>query len=392
MRVKRIVAVVLFLAIVLSVVGCGPAKPETPPPSAGNGEGDTEGKVFKIGGIAGLQTGFGQSMKKGADLAIEEINAAGGIEGYTFEAEWFDTEGTAATGRTVAQRLIAGGANAILGCHASTVVLAIEDLMSENKVLEVAMGSAVSISELDNPYVVRVRESDALTAKILANYIVDEAKLTKIAIIHMTDQYGTGGKDDMVAALKAKDLEPVTIQSHNAGDKDYSAQMLAMKKAGAEAMVIFSGATDNGIILKASKQLVPDIQIFQSSVGATKPVMDVAGEAAFGAHAVVTYTEDNPDPNTQEFVEAFKAKYNESPPDFFAPLSYDAVYMLAEALKEAGSDDKEALKDAFHDIKDFPGATGLSYSVAPNGETVEELLLIKIEEGFKHTVVSKVRL
>ncbi|MDP2856662.1 MAG: ABC transporter substrate-binding protein, partial [Bacillota bacterium] len=115
-------------------------------------------KVFKIGGIAGLQTGFGQSMKKAADLAVEEINAAGGAAGYKFTSEWFDTEGSAATGRTVAQRLITGGADVIIGCHASTVVLAIQDLMSQNKVLEIAMGSAEKIGELNNPWVVRVRE------------------------------------------------------------------------------------------------------------------------------------------------------------------------------------------------------------------------------------------
>ncbi|MDP2858094.1 MAG: ABC transporter substrate-binding protein, partial [Bacillota bacterium] len=234
-------------------------------------------------------------------------------------------------------------------------------------------------------------ESDTLTAKILTTYIVDEAKINKIAIIHMTDQYGTGGKDNMVTALKAKGITPVTIQAHNAGDKDFSAQMLAMKKVGAQAMVIFSGATDNGIILKQAKQLIPEIKIFQSSVGATKPVMDVAGAAANGTYAVVTYTQDNPDAKVQKFVAAFKKKYNSDPPDFFAPLSYDAVYMIAEALKKANTNDHEKFRDAFRAIKGFGGASGLSYSVAPNGETVSELLLVQIKDG-KHTVVGRIKL
>jgi branched-chain amino acid transport system substrate-binding protein len=373
------------------MVGCGgapaaPAKPAAPTAPAKPAE-----KVFKIGGIAGLQTGFGQSMKKAADLAIEEINAAGGAAGFKLTSEWFDTEGSAATGRTVAQRLITSGADVIIGCHASTVVLAIQDLMSQYKVLEIAMGSAEKIGELNNPWVVRVRESDTLTAKILTNYILDEAKLKKIAIIHMTDQYGTGGKDNMVTALKAKGITPATIQAHNAGDKDFSAQMLAMKRAGAQAMVIFSGATDNGIILKQAKQLIPEIKIFQSSVGATKPVMDVAGAAANGTYAVVTYTQDNPDAKVQKFVTAFKKKYNSDPPDFFAPLTYDSVYMVAEALKKANTNDHEKFRDAFRALKNFAGSSGLSYSVAPNGETVSELLLVQMKDG-KHTVVSRVKL
>jgi len=372
------------------MVGCGgattPAKPAAPAAPAKPAE-----KVFKIGAIGGLQTGFGQSMKMGAELAIEEINAKGGAGGYKLTSEWLDTEGSAATGRTVAQRLIGNGADVILGCHASTVVLAIQDLMSQNKIMEIAMGSAQQLAELNNPWIVRVRESDTLTAKILANYIVDQAKLTKIAVIYMNEQYGTGGKDNMVAALKAKNITPVTLQSHNPGDKDYSAQLLAMKKAGAQAMVIFSGATDNGIILKQAKQLVPNIKIFQSSVGATKPTLDVAGAAANGAYAVETFTSDNPDPNVQKFVAAFKKKYNTDVPDFFAPLSYDAVYMIAEALKVAQSNDHTKFKDAYRQIKDLPGATGLAYTVQPNGETVSELLLVQLQDG-KHNVVTKVKL
>lgn len=389
---KRLLIGVLCIALMVSMVACssGGSGTASQPKSAAPAE--KKEKVFKIGGIAGLQTGFGQSMKMGADLAMEEINAAGGAAGYKLTAEWLDTEGSASTGRTVAQRLISSGADVILGCHASTVVLAIQDLMSQNKVLEIAMGSAQKISELNNPWVVRVRESDTLTAEILANYIVDTAKLKKIGIIYMSEQYGTGGKDNMVAALQKKGITPVSIQAHNPGDKDYSAQLLAFKKAGVEAMVIFSGATDNGIILKQARQLVPNIKIFQSSVGATKPVLDVAGPAAEGAYAVVTYTPENPDPKVQKFLAAFRKKYNQDPPDFFAVLSYDAVCMIAEALKKAGTNDHEKFRDAFRAIKDFPGATGLTYTIRPTGDAVGELLLVQIDKDRKTKVVGKVKL
>ncbi len=305
---KRLLIVLLCVVFAVSGVAC-----------------KKELKEFKIGGIAGLQTGFGRSIQSAAELAIEEINNAGGVAGYKLTSQFLDTEGSASTGRTVAQRLISGGSNMILGCHASTVVLAIEDLMEQSKILEIAMGSAAALAQLNNPWVVRVRENDALTAAILTKAILDTAKLTKIGIIYMSEQYGVGGMEGMVAALKERGVEPVSVQAHNPNDQDYSSQLLAFKQAGAEAMVIFSGATDNGVILKQARQLIPDVQIFQSSVGATKPVLDIAGPAAVGAYAVVTYTPDNPDAKVQKFVQAYKDKYKTDPPDFFAPLAYDAV-------------------------------------------------------------------
>lgn len=371
--------------VVVMAVAVGAALASSGPASAGE-------KLFKIGGLAALQQGFGRSMQSGAALAVDEINAAGGVNGYKMQITWLDDETSPATGRTLAQRLIFNDkVDAILGCHASTVVLAIADLMAQNKILEVAMGSAQKVTELNNPWIVRVRENDLLTGKVLANYMVDKAGLKKVGIIYMSEQYGMGGRDNMVTALAAKGLKPVAAEAHNQGDKDFSSQLLNVKKAGADALVAISGVPDLGILVKQARQLIPDVKIFMSSVGATKPFMDVAGEAANGTFAVVTYTEDNPNPTVQKFVQAFKAKNNNAPPfDFFSGLSYDAVYMLAQATKKAGSpDQREKMRDAFKEIKGYNGVTGLTYDVDKVGESVHELLLITYE-NMKHKVVAKV--
>lgn len=348
-------------------------------------------KVFKIGGLAALQQGFGRSMQTGASVALDEINAAGGVDGAKLEMIWLDTESSPSIGRTLAQRLIFNDrVDAILGCHSSTVVLATADLMTQNQILDIAMGSAQKVTELNNPWIVRVRENDLLTGKVLVNYMVDKANLKKVAIIFMSEQYGMGGRDNLVTALAAKGLKPVAAEAHNQGDKDFSSQLLNVKKAGADALVLISGVPDLGIMVKQARQLIPDVKIFMSSVGATKPFMDVAGEAANGTFAVVTYTEDNPNPAVQKFVQAFKAKHNAPPFDFFSALSYDAVYMLAQATKKAGTPDQhEKMRDAFKEIKGYNGATGLTYDVDKDGESVHELLLITYE-NMKHKVVAKV--
>jgi len=348
-------------------------------------------KVFKIGGLAALQQGFGRSMQAGAQLAVDEINAAGGVNGYKLQMIWLDTETSPAIGRTLAQRLIFNDhVDAILGCHASTVVLAIADLMAQNQILEIAMGSAQKITELNNPWIVRVRENDLLTGKVLANYMVDKAKHKKVACIYMSEQYGMGGRDNLIAALATKNMKLVAAEAHNQGDKDFSSQLLNVKKSGADALVLISGVPDLGIMVKQARQLIPDVKIYMSSVGATKPFMDVAGEAANGTFAVVTYTENNPSPVVQRFVSTFKSKYGAPPYDFFSGLSYDAIYMLAQGTKKAGGPENHArMRDAFKEIKGYSGATGLTYDVDKNGESVNELILIEYE-NMKHKVIMKV--
>jgi branched-chain amino acid transport system substrate-binding protein len=225
---------------------------------------------------------------------------------------------------------------------------------------------------------------------VLANYMVEKAGLKKIAIIYLSDQYGMGGRDNLIAALAGKGQKVVAAEAHNQGDKDFSSQLLNVKKAGAEGLVLISSIPDLGILVKQARQLVPDVKIFMSSVGATKPFMDVAGEAANGTFAVVPYTETNPDPKVQKFIAAFKAKYKVPPLDFFSPLSYDAVGMLVAAAKQAGGPaDHGKLRDAFRALKDYRGATGLSYTLAPNGESVHELILIQYE-NMKHKVITRV--
>jgi len=107
----------------------------TVPASAGE-------KIFKIGGLAALQQGFGQSMQAGASVAVDEINAAGGVDGYKLQMVWYDDELSPSIGRTLAQRLVFNDhVDAILGCHASTVVLATADLMMQNQILDIAMAA-----------------------------------------------------------------------------------------------------------------------------------------------------------------------------------------------------------------------------------------------------------
>ena len=135
--------------------------------------------VFKIGGLASLQSGYGQSMVSGAGLAIEEINAAGGVNGIKLEIDWQDTEANASIGRTATQKLVYGSkVDAMLGCHASTVILATEGLLERWPPAD-SNGSATASHRARQSVDRRVREPDQLTAQVWLTTLLTSKSATR---------------------------------------------------------------------------------------------------------------------------------------------------------------------------------------------------------------------
>lgn len=358
--------------------------------------GAAQEKVVRIGVLAattGPNASYGRSINSGSYLAAEEINAAGGVAGFKFDIFSEDSQHEPAAATTATQKLIfTRKADVILGDAASTNVFAIDPIVRREGVINIALGSATKLTQTDdpNPWRVRVREYDSLTANVMVNYMVDVLGLEKIAIIHMTEQFGVGGKDDTVAALAKKGIKPVAIEAHNPNDRDLTGQLLNIRRAGAQAIVSFSGVTEMALLCRQARQLVPEAKLFLSSVGATKGFLDIARTHADGAFSVATYVESNPDDKVQRFVKAHEEKYGERPYDFFVALAYDAVYLLAEAVKIAGTNNREAIRQAFNQIQDYKGATGLTYTLTPDGQALHEMFMVRIDNAVP-VIVEKIR-
>ncbi|MGI6038341.1 MAG: ABC transporter substrate-binding protein [Limnochordia bacterium] len=352
--------------------------------------------VIRIGVLAattGPNATYGRSLNSGAQLAVEEINAAGGVAGYTFELVSEDSQHEPAAATTAAQRMIYGHkVDVILGDAASTNVFAIEPLVQREGIINIAMGSATRLTQRENPnpWLVRVREYDLLTARVMVNYLVDILGIEKIGILHMTEQFGVGGRDDIVASLAERGMKPVAIEAHNPGDRDLTGQLLNMRRAGVEAIVSFSAVPEMALLCRQARQLIPNAKLVLSSVGATKGFLDIAGEHANGALSVAAYSEHNDDPKVQEFISNFEKRYGERPFDFFVALAYDSVYLLAEAVEKAGTNDRKAIRAAFDQIQGYPGATGLSYYLTPDGQALHELFVVEIQDA-KPIVLEKVQ-
>ena len=349
---------------------------------------------IRLGGMASLQEGFGKSIEAGVRLAVHELNAAGGIDGRPLEFTFLDSEHSPAIGRTITQRLIFNDkVQAIIGCHASPVVLAIADMMAPNKILHIGMGSAPALSELGlkNPWFNRMRENDLLTTKVVANYAIDTLGLDSFACLYQSDQFGIGGRDSLLDVLKEKNVPLLANEALNLQDRDFTSQLLKVKQSGAKAVLMIAGIPALPIMVKQARQLVPDVTIFTVAMGATKPFFDIAQEASEGIYSVCVYTSDNQAEIVQKFNKAYEALYGTPPLDFFAALGYDAVYTIRQAMLDAGTTtDQDKIRAAYRNIKGYHGVSGLEYNMSANGEIIHELIMITYENG-KQKVVAVVK-
>ncbi|MGE5509367.1 MAG: ABC transporter substrate-binding protein [Chitinophagales bacterium] len=346
---------------------------------------------IRIGALAALTGGSamsGQQAKEGLMMAEEDINARGGILGRPVKILIEDAQGLPTAGVNAFRKLVEQDhVPVVIGDHQSTVVLAFRPLAIQMGIPVLATGSAMAITENPSPWIFRVREYDALTARAMVNASV-KAGAKKIAIFHNTDQFGVGGRDNIIAALKAKGLTPVAVEGHNTGDKDFTAQLLNIKKSGAEAMIVFSHNEEQALITRQVNQLIPDVTYYGSMVLGQASTIAMAQGAAEGKYTATPYAATNPDPQVQAFVKRHKAKYGKLP-ETFTVLYYDAAMMVAKAIEMGKSDKPAAIRDNLKKLKKFPGVSGLDYTFDEKGEAVNEIFILKIVNG-QPQVVSKI--
>ena len=275
---------------------------------------------------------------QGNHLAEEDINAAGGILGrpvkFIFEDSRGCRRGVTAVRKLIYQDNVVG----IIGCHQSTVVMAVEQLVRQEGVILMAKGSAAVITEAANPWVVRVREYDTLAAFAKVKHAVEQG-YTRFAIFHNTDQFGEGGRENLIEALAQFGLEPVAGESHNTGDKDFKAQLLNIRRADPQVLIVWTHGDEHALICRQVKQLLPDA-VYYGSMGVSQASsIQMAEGTSEGAYSTSPYSYLNPDPDVQAYVakyERFGRKRR------LSPYFHDSAMMLAEAIRRAGTVDDRA--------------------------------------------------
>jgi branched-chain amino acid transport system substrate-binding protein len=338
---------------------------------------------IKFGMIAPLTGGAAETGRyqiNGARLAAEQINKAGGILGRNIELVIEDDQTTNPGAVNAFNRLAnESGVVAFLAPIRSTQVHAIAPAVAKVGKPVAFGGTDPKLTRINNPWLFRFRPNDEISARAIVEYGSDELKKQKWAIIHATDAFGTSGKDLLTAALKARGITPTTVQGFTTATQDFTPIVLAVKNSGADIIASYATAeTDQAILAKQLKQFGVDAPWIGSATIVSATAMKLAGADLYSTFALTDYAAES-SPEAGAFATAYKAAHGATP-DFFASWAYDAVNVLANAIKTANATDPEAVRKAMVDTKGFKGAEG-TYDFEPNGEGLHGYNIVQNKDG-----------
>jgi branched-chain amino acid transport system substrate-binding protein len=218
-----------------------------------------------------------------------------------------------------------------------------------------------------------------MSAKVMAKYLVDELGCKKVAIVHSSDAFGSGGRDLLLPALKDLGAEVVFVQGYTNGEKDFTAVVQGLKRSGATGLATYmTYGTDLGVFARQVKQLGVDVKWVGSPSITGVDSMNLAGDALNGTYGVADFHPDA-SPVSTAFNAAYKAKYNENT-DFYCAWAYDAILVFAEAAKRAPDLKPESLRNAILAVRKLPGAES-EYNFDQFGDGLDSYHIVQNDKG-----------
>jgi branched-chain amino acid transport system substrate-binding protein len=319
-------------------------------------------------GLSGPYTGgsspMGISMRDGVRLAASEINAKGGVLGRQIELIERDDQADNPRGIQVTQELInKEGVVAAMGFINTGVSLAAQRFYQEAKIPvinNVATGSIVTKQFLppqyaDN-YVFRTSANDTIQSAMIVKEAIDHRKFTKVAILADSTNYGQLGREDLEKALAAKNIKPVAVEKFNIKDVDMTAQLLKAKEAGAQAILTYGIGPELAQIANGMEKLGWKVPMMGSWTLSMGNFIDNAGKNGEGARMPQTFIQEPNTPKRKEFIAAYLKAYNPPNGRIPSPVSaaqgYDSMYLLAAAIKQAGSTDGVKIREALENLNE----------------------------------------
>lgn len=381
-KFNKFVSVALASAMVLSMAGCG----SDASPSGSSSD------AFKIGGIGpttGGAAAYGLAVQNAAQLAVDEINAAGGVNGYKFELNFQDDELDAEKSVNAYNTLKDWGAQIILGSVTSGCCIAVTDKTKEDNMFQLTpSGSAVACTQYDNNF--RVCFSDPAQGAASAQYIGENGLASKVAIIYdSSDTYSTGIYESFVSGAASQSFEIVSEEAFTADSKtDFSVQLQKAQDAGADLIFLPIYYQEASLILTQANGMgyAPKFFGVDGMDGILTGVDNFDKSLAEGVMLLTPFAADATDDMTVKFVAAYQEKFGEIPNQFAAD-SYDAIYAIKAAIEKSGvkpsdsvSDICEGLKGAFVEIS-IDGLTGEGIVWDATGEPNKAPKAVIIENG-----------
>lgn len=332
--------------------------------------------------MTGATASFGTSCDEGARLALDEINAAGGVlGGRPIKLITEDDQSRPDEAPTAIQKLIDQyKVVAVLGEVASSNSLAAAPFAQRARIPMLSPASTnPKVTQVGN-YIFRACFIDPFQGGAMATYATDTLKMKRIAILYdVKSDYSTGLREFFINTAKAHGAEIVADESFGAGDVDFKAQLTNIRKANPDGIYCPGYYNEVGLICRQARELGLTIPLMGGDGWDSEKTFEIGRDAVNGCYFTNHYSPEEDRPEVKKFVDGFKAKYGRVP-DAMAILGYDAMKMMADAINRAGNTDPRAIRAALAATKNFPGASG-SITMDKNRNAQKPIVILKTEDG-----------
>ena len=299
--------------------------------------------------LSGSGATVGTNWKNGIDLAVAEINAAGGILGAKIVVTHADSQSNAGTAKAQVQKALDSEPYALLGPGYSGSVKVTEPLAAEAGIAEIMGGEAAELTKTGNKFVFRTSFGQQSSMPKIAKYMAENLKAKTVAVVYVNNDFGKGGRDTVEKELTARDVKVVLDDSTEAGQADFAADALKVKSANPDVVFVYLNEEESARILKELRKADVKAPLVGETTLIGQKVIELAGGAANGAIAHVGLTTDAPIASIKAFRDKFVAKYNYVP-DHNGLKGYLGVYMIKAATEKMGKLDSKGLADALHGL------------------------------------------
>jgi branched-chain amino acid transport system substrate-binding protein len=317
-------------------------------------------KIGEFASLTGKEATYGQAAHKGTVLAIEEVNAAGGVLGRKLELVTEDDQSKPGESATIAKKFISRDkVIAILGEITSGRTLEAAPVAQNAKIPLISPGATAADVTTKGAYIFRVCFVDSFQGTVMAKFARSSLKLNRVAVLSSVSSAQSVGLAKFFKQRFAQDGGTVVLeQKYSEGDKDFRAQLTAIRASGVEGIFVPGYYAEAALICKQARDLGMDIPLFGIDGWESPDLVAIGGKAVEGAYFSTHYSPESKDAAVISFNERFRTRWG-SGTDALSALGYDSAMMLVDAIKRAGTTEAAKLRHALAATKDFRGVTGI---------------------------------
>lgn len=352
---KRILAALMALAMLGAFSGCSNTG------DGGSASGGSDSDTIRIGGLAPLTgdaASYGVAVNNAIQMAVEDINANGGIDGKQIEYIYYDEKGDTTEATNAYNKLVQDDkVVAIIGDVTTKPTLAVAQTSQQDNIPIITATATAAEVTLTGPNIFRACFTDPFQGELMASYASEKLGATKVAVLSdMADDYSSGIAEAFVAKAEELGMQVVADEKYQDGDVDFKSQLTNIKGQNPDVLFLPVYYEDLRLISAQAKEVGVTAQLCGADGWDSVLTDNFDSSVLNGGVFCSQYSTESTDERVQNFISTYKEKY-EMDPNMFAVLAYDATNMMAQAISDAGSTDSQAIIDAMAALE-YDGLTG----------------------------------